>query len=311
MKIVSPQIQKCLLLLGTLAALGGCTKDVEIDLPEHTSKLVVNGVINPDSIVSVRISRSVSILDTNENLVVSNATVILQDEGSASISLVYNPSTKKYEAPRYKPLVGHTYHLVVAAPGFDEARASCTVPPPIALTNVSVRDSARLTEDGSVVNQIRYTLSDPSGKNYYFLDAQKKYRQVIFKQIDNNLFKYDTVEVFSSLYLFTEYTTYQDTWETGAVIFNDALFESKTYDGIAEYSEYIYNYPPDTSQKELRLYLRNTDAFYYEYQRKLYWHMNNQQGGLFTGEPVNMPTNVTNGYGIFAAYTQSFTEVTY
>jgi hypothetical protein len=311
MKIVSPKTQKPLLLLTLTLALWSCTRDVVIDFPEHKSRLVVNGVITPDSIVSVRISRSVSILDTNNNLVISNATVTLQDEGITSIPLVYNPSTKKYEASGYQPLVGHTYHLLVSAPGFDEARASCTVPPPLALTNVSVRDSARRTEDGVVVNQIRYTLPDPSGKNYYFLDAQKKHKQVIFKQIDNNLFKYDTVEVFSSLYLFTEYTSYQNTWSTGAVIFNDALFDGKRYDGTVEYSDYSYNSLPDTSQKELRLYLRNTDAFYHEYQRKLYWHMNNKQGGLFTGEPVNMPTNVTNGYGLFAAYTQSVTEITY
>ncbi len=311
MKIVSSQLQKPLLLLGVALALWSCTKDVEIDFPEHKTRLVVNGVINPDSLVAIRISRSVSILDTNDNLVVPNATVTLQDEGFESISLIYNPSTKKYEDPSYKPKAGHTYHLVVAAPGFDEARASCTVPQPIALTNVSVKDSARRTEDGYVVNQIKYTLPDPTGNNYYLLDAQRKYRQVVFRQIGNNLFKYDTVEVFNSLYLFTEYTTYHNTWETGAVIFDDALFDGKKYDGLAEYSDFIYNPSADTTQKELRLYFRNTDAFYYEYQRKLYWHMNNQQGGLFSGEPVNMPTNVTNGYGIFAAYNQSFTEIKY
>jgi hypothetical protein len=48
---------------------------------------------------------------------------------------------------------------------------------------------------------------------------------------------------------------------------------------------------------------------YYEYHKRLPEHLMNQSFEILGGEVVPMPSNVTNGYGIFAGY--SFDRVEY
>jgi hypothetical protein len=57
--------------------------------------------------------------------------------------------------------------------------------------------------------------------------------------------------------------------------------------------------------------LRNVSYNYYQYKRSLYQHLNNQNISrydiydIFKGDPMDLYSNVKNGLGIFAAYSQT------
>jgi hypothetical protein len=60
--------------------------------------------------------------------------------------------------------------------------------------------------------------------------------------------------------------------------------------------------------------LRNVSYNYYQYKRNLYQHINNQNTSrydiydVFKGDPMDLYSNVKNGLGIFAAYSQTLLE---
>jgi hypothetical protein len=87
------------------------------------------------------------------------------------------------------------------------------------------------------------------------------------------------------------------------------LFADRPFDGQAtELITYFYRVA-EAGRPEYRVRLLSVSKTYYEYHRRLPNHLDNQSFAIIGGEPVPMPGNVTNGYGIFAGY--SVSEVVY
>ncbi len=295
--------------LAAIVLCSGCTKVVEIELPAHQSRLVVNSVINPDSTVKVAVYQSLALLDQRNSAKVTNAAVTLYEDNTRSVTLRYADSVGLYVAD-FKPTAGRTYRLTVSAPGLPEARAVCTVPPKVNFTNVQVRDSATLLEGYTYLSRVTGRFTDRSGPNYYHLFALQPYVWLQWRPPSGNTIRYDTIYTYNPVSFYSDFSTFEYTWGDGGVVFNDAPFNGRTHDLVIDYfpNQSGYNVP-DPRKQRFWLYFRHTDAFYYEYYRKLERHFAAQDGGLFAGEPLQMPTNIENGFGIFAAFSQSVVEV--
>ena len=102
-------------------------------------------------------------------------------------------------------------------------------------------------------------------------------------------------------------------------IFSDDYFNGNNYTMINKFLSMSvsgkYDQPIVPTEKDSYAILRTTTSVYYNYRK--YWlrHSNNQQIGIrveeplfmsLIGEPVPMYSNVENGYGIFAAYNQTY-----
>src|SRR5690606_31620872 len=77
-----PEALLLLLLLLAAVLLPGCSKDLDYELPYVGEKLVINGTLSPDSVVSLRVSKTMPVSgDFRSNLRLADAQVAFFEEG--------------------------------------------------------------------------------------------------------------------------------------------------------------------------------------------------------------------------------------
>ncbi|HSI91237.1 MAG TPA: DUF4249 domain-containing protein [Adhaeribacter sp.] len=292
-----------LLSLLPLFGLASCEMIVDVDLPPHQPKLVVNCLLTPDSLVTVRVYQSLGPLDRQDVSEIRNATVILLEDGVevANLPFISGNQANYYQSPVLKPQPLKNYTLIVKAPGFPDAQGSCMIPGKVPILNATIRDSAGLDEGGSYYSRLVVTFQDPAQtKNYYNLSGQYLYSYSPAPWDPNapRVYNYYPIYFFSNL---------KDVEEGGdnGMLLKDDLFNGRQYDLTLNF------YPPyggggssPAQQDTFRIAFKNASSEYYEYYRKLQPHLYNQGGDIFSGEPVVMPNNIQGGYGIFAGYSQ-------
>jgi hypothetical protein len=113
-----------LILLAFL--LTACVKD--IDLPINFKKqIVVVGILNPDSLISLRLSYSLPPNDTNKYTTIDKADVFFFENGQP-IGQLAAAQNGLYTLKR-RPTIGKEYAVKIKAVGFDEVYAADTLPP--------------------------------------------------------------------------------------------------------------------------------------------------------------------------------------
>lgn len=291
--------------IGYLVLLGlavGCERDVSVDLPREPARLVVNAFFTPDSVVRVQVSRSQSVLERPRLLAVEGAEVKLYEEGREVAVLRPDAQRKFLYQSDGKPVrAGRNYAVVVSAPNYEPATAENAVPLPVRIKGIAVSEAAGVSLEGAVYNLLRVELDDPAGEeNYYAV----RIKAVTYEtKTDPRTGKTDTLRRESFGDLFAEPTVSGFRAEE-QLLFADRLFDGRTTALLA------YFYPlPEADRSEYRILLLSVSKAYYEYHRRLPGHLTNQSFEILGGEPVPMPGNITNGYGIFAGY--SVSEVIY
>lgn len=295
-----------------MLALLGCEKIIPLELPERASKLVVNSILNPDSLVRLYVYGSQALLAPRGSSVMDQATVILSEDGQAVDSIPFDTQSKSYLSKNFHPKPGHFYKLSVSARGFEAVSASCQVPFAVPILRAEAKDSAGIDEYGEYYSQVTMQFNDPEGiRDFYGLVGTVPRIHLRWKPSQpGQPSRYDTLYEEDAIYLYSTISPAEDTYDNG-VVFKDDLFDGKTYELVINYypPQRWNNRTPDPRPWQLTLLLSHTDAFYYEYNRKLAKHLYNQGGGLFAGEPVSMPSNIENGYGIFSGYSQTKVEI--
>ncbi|MBK0404832.1 DUF4249 domain-containing protein [Adhaeribacter sp. BT258] len=284
------------------SGMASCEMVVDIDLPPHESKLVVNCLLTPDSLVTVRVYKTLGPLDRKESVAVSNAKVVLLENSVVVDTLPFfsNPYESYYRSKHFTPQANKNYTLIVKAPGFPDAQASCTIPGKVPIQKASIRDSAGLDDGGQYFSRLLITFQDPGHvQNFYNVSGQQLYSYYTSDPGGPNpqvaYYKYP-------IYFFSDLNDVEDGGENGMLL-KDNLFNGRQYELSLNF------YPPygnnGSGQKDtMLLAFKTVSPEYHEYYRKLQLHLYNQGGDIFSGEPVVMPSNIQNGYGIFAGYTQ-------
>src|SRR4051812_48985937 len=95
-----------------LFSLFACDKVVYIKIPEKDPKLVVNAELAKDSLIILGIGKSRHVLDNVysspsyiEEFMVSNATPVIYENGTAIDTLVYVPADYQYKSMRNKKIL--------------------------------------------------------------------------------------------------------------------------------------------------------------------------------------------------------------
>ncbi len=201
----------------------------------------------------------------------------------------------------------------VTAPGFPEVTARSTVPLPVPIHDFIFKDTAGVIGEGFYHGSATFTLDDPPGQaDYYAIQCiyNTTYLDFNFVAGQPGSARYDTVRGFNALFLFSSDPTIQSAgsgYSQGSgplALANDRVFDGNTHSLTVDFNS-IQKYGPDRNEpRRLVWVLKSVSQAYYEYFRKFDPHLNNQNFSLFGGEPVMMYTNVENGYGVFAGYSQ-------
>lgn len=283
---------------------GSCERTVEVDLPREPAKLVVNAIFTPDSLMRVQVSQSMSVLDRPRIVGIADAEVkIYEDE--KEIATLNPDSLRKYVYVSDRKLIraGKTYGITVKSPYYEMVYAQNFVPWAVNIKQATINESVGTDLSGSFYNTLRIELDDPAEEeNYYAVQVKSVDYQLIKNgQTGRN----DSIRRELSVDLFLEPTV------SGLRSEKQLLFSDQRFNGRST-SLLSYFYPnkgQGVRSKAYVIYLISASKIYYEYYKRLPDHLMNQSFEILGGEVVPMPSNLTNGYGVFAGY--SFDRIEY
>lgn len=260
-----------------MTLLSACEERVNIQLKYEGDKIVVNSLLQPDSVAYIRITRSVpaNVYDESGFAEIRDAQVTLLQNGIAMSPLqLQTIKGRTYFVSKEKIANGNGYTVNVSATGLTPVTAQDTLPPAPA-----VSDAAAQRHTTRVV----FTLKDRAGaRDYYKVrlfaygpgnqpDTIRNFR--LDPAFNNNL-----IDVIAN----THYSS---------LIMDDTRFDGKTVNFVLE-TEYPVN------ATRMMVEVSSLTCGGYKYFRTVDAQIRN--GGVLITEPATVFTNVVNGYGIVA-----------
>ena len=268
---------KLSLLFSLPFLLWSCQTVVELDLPTHEPKLVINAVINPDSLFTVDVSASQSALADGEYQQLKDATVQVYQAGQLLFELQH-VGDGIYKADR-KPQALQHYELRVSAPGFPDASATSYVPAAPAMRDVQASRAAPSSEWGG--SNLSLILDDvPGQENFYYIQAFIPDSSYYDGKRYNRYVSLDFIAPIK---------------EEFAMEFR-YFFSDKLFDGKQVNIQLNLGTAPD---KTTYVQVAHITKEYYQYARTL----DKQGAGDDFGKiPTPVTNNIQNGMGLFAGY---------
>jgi hypothetical protein len=319
-------MQKYLIYLLPAFLMAACTVDLDVPLPEHTERIVVNSFLRPDQAPEVYLTRSYGPVEEVENLDLNlyEADAELFANGQSIGKLAYidttiqtwdfmgNPVDKilgKYYLPNYQPEPGTRYELRVSHPQYEAVRAETEMGSPITLQDFEIEQNVRRKAEVDGYSQaqslLKFKVNDPGGeKNYYFIDVTISYPSpwAPGEQYRERLWNVEG--------------PVDGTDQSGAFTASEQWLSDGEEDGQLIEAEFLTYLPNAWDEPNLiqplqidtifvTLYNANEDT--YQYLRKLDQQRNSQDFDIpfFPTESIVVYNNIENGYGIFGSLTQS------
>jgi hypothetical protein len=338
-----------ILFLGFL--LFSCTQQIDFEKDYMTKQIVLNSIITPDSLITVKLYSSISINEAYP-LCITDAEVLLYENGTLIETLESTYMTKKniwypyettneydttyfYQSIKTKAVTGKEYKLVVNHPRYETLTCRTIIPEPVSFT---LRDTSYKYNKGrhnkeTSFNFVTEIVEPASTEDYYRIVLYKTGRQKTFmynsdgnlvesflefkdllSYIDSNdpVFR-NEVDDANNFLLGTSYNSYG--------IFSDRLFNGKNYD-LSFNSRNGYSISGIESTDTV-FWDSIQDGEYFHFiielhhlskDTYLYFKSIDAQQGvdhLPFVEPVQVYSNVDNGVGIFGSYSVSKYEVTF
>jgi Domain of unknown function (DUF4249) len=288
--------------------LASCIKEVDYLAPPFTPQLVLSSIINPDSLIKAHVGKTIAITDTG-SAIVETASVFLLKNGVPIDTLVYQ-SDGWYVSDVY-PQVGFSYRLQTHHPVFSSVSSECKVPPPPQIDSLFFTVGEMLDQEGIPITRFTLRLNDPDPNiNYYelILYSGNPLDPIIQPMPSTRIIQLDDPTLIADA---------NWNYAPSTLFFSDALFNG--INGEVSFNLKWGGYP-SADDPPYYIVLRNISSSYYQYLKSWSVHRFNQNSTqntrdpltlLFQGDPVELYTNVNNGYGIFGAYNQTLQQATF
>jgi hypothetical protein len=300
-------------LVAAVFLLASCEKTINVKTPPHTSALVVNSAVMVGDTIRVGVGKSMGVTSyrTAADLNISNATVVLTEDGVPVQALTYDPYTRAYNSSLVAK-AGKTYGVKASATGFADAEATASAPSLVQIEGIKLLPMARAINQEQQ-DEIVISFTDPAGVgDYYMITINPMYPQM--GPDSSKGFEYSYSEcVYSpdpSIESISNDEIDQSTCHSSSgIFFRDELFngrrkELKLYVRAGLAQTFNVN-GTDTLRPTIQLY-HMTEA-YFRYMKTSQFSMQNE-GNPFA-EPVSIYSNIKNGYGIFSIVNMDVKEI--
>lgn len=283
-----------------IGAFSSCEHDTTLKLPPHTPRLVVHGYVETGNVFKIAVGKTFAadVLLPPGNTYVSNATVLLYENGLLKETLLYDTAQKRYVSITTQAIPGKTYRLTVAAPGYESVEATTSAPFPVNTLSVSYIKNARTDEKGNLLNDIIFRFNDPVAENNYYLAAIDRAMPYSYSFC---IYTHDpAVEKFQPALNPFESGNCIDNKE---ILFSDKSFNGKTKEISLSSSQYGLEEITDPFTGIIyRPFLKR-----YSITEELYKYVKTAIGTEGVNEdpfsqPVSTYTNVKKGYGLFTVF---------
>jgi len=276
---------KTIVLIAILTSFQSCKKVIDIDLPPTDSKVVVNSFFTEDSQIKIHLSKSIGILD---NIIpeCTDATVFVRGN-DILIDTMYLESGYYYS--HIKAEKNKKYSLEITIPGMDTVFCEDIIPEKTFLQNYVCTDSVLIDEDGMVINELKLDFQDLAGPTFY--EVELTATDIISNYNWRPWFKKNSDPIITSTGLLD--------YNPGTLIFTDKMFDGK-HCSVKIYFAFDWD-----RNNNIKITFRSISESYYKYKEKQFAYLFSLENDIFSGmsEPINLYSNITGGYGIFAGYT--------
>lgn len=282
-----------LILTTCIMLISACQKTVILDVGLVKPRLVVNSILDKDSIIRIQLSKSKSMIDSTQSLdLISNATVKIFEDNVLKQTMV--KGSKGLYSSAVKPQTGKDYRLEIDNTTFGHVQATALIPTPPFLKYAT--QTTELTP-GSAPQYIKFKIGikdEGFQPDYYYL------RGFIIKKgfqpgASSNFVM--ACDIYSD-----DNVIITDDHTLRGVLFDDAAFIGKDYELI------VYTPYRVTQDFNLWFELSSITSDYYKYLVSSI--MQNNAGSNPFAEPVVIKSNIQNGTGIFGAQNSVFIKAT-
>jgi len=270
-----------------------CQKTVSIDVGQIKPRLVVNSILDKDSLIRVQLSKSKSMMDSLQSIDKINDASIKIFEDNILLQILTKGINGLYSST-IKPKIASDYRLEIDNTIFGHVEATTlipTIPNPI-----SAVQTTELTP-GSAPQYIKFKIGihdEGISPDYYYLraflikkgflpGANSKYVMACHIGSDDNIVVVDDKTL-------------------NGIMFEDGSYVKSNYELI------VYTNYRISADFNLWFELSSITADYYKYLVSSV--MQNNAGNNPFAEPVIIKSNIQNGTGIFGAKNSVFIKAT-
>lgn len=267
---------------------------IDLELPPHEPKLVINSSNKIGDKFKVYVSHSIDPLSNNDFEFYSDASVVLLENGLAIDSLIFIDSSHFYKS-NVLAENDKDYSLRVSHPNYPILNTKAlTAPVATEIKSVNLRTS-NTNESGKSFIEIEFD-DDPVKDNYYLLKlvAYSSY----FDEETNQEQVINTPLYFES----TDPSISNGALENvqNKIIFNDQLFNGQNKRLEVSFNNYYEDM--DSKFDSISVNLSTLDYDFYTYHTSRTLQNNTSEGAIFGSEPVNVYNSFINDDGSEDAY---------
>ena len=275
-----------LFTIGLLYSITSCSTDIDYNPPDIKRSIAIYSILKPDSLLSVFVTRSQNLND-EDIAYVSDATVKILDENGMLLDSALYTGDGLYQS-KFKIIENQKITINVESSGFDAVNASDYTPQKVIIKKAEYLRSFEYDP----INDYEYGLltlvfqDNPNDKNFYEIVLLNDHQNGSFGRLTPFIISNEFVSINSN-----------ELDRPRSILFNDVLCNGK---------EIVLRIKVHSSMAPY-VVVRNTTETYYRYQKSLYTYLYTQpeqNDRYFNIDPVNVFTNVTNGFGIVAGYCQ-------
>lgn len=291
-----------------------CTTDYDLSIPYKGNQIVLNGILNPDSILKIKLSFSQDLTDTTAPENIENASVQVLENGSTWIELHHNIDGEYISDARVKR--GNSYRILVNVDGYVPVEAEDWVPLAPVISACYRRENNSDSYDARVDLDV---FNDQVVENRYWFDVSvRDYKKENSAEVELTKLYYLTC---ADLFLDNFNSSYDNTLHNFYyTLFMRQSDESKNKKSFpltisgADGNPFFRYETLQALDENQALYVSayNCSAAYDRYLKStLIEFLNNELYDMSSpiNGPVKIYSNVKNGLGIFAAYSVKTIEV--
>ena len=257
---------------------------VPIDVDEEAPELAVGAYFSNDmENYRISVAQSVGALSNLENTIQDSSMISLFEDGTLLHSYIFDQDNAEVFEGSFEE--GKTYRLEVSKDGFDPVFAEDVFPSAVSIDTAYLQGTAVVGEFSEEVRRLQLQFMDTPGQNFYEIKT------------------YVVYEFSGEEYVYAVYPA--EDQSTGVVSAGEGIYvRDDNFDGEA--ADLILNYYDieEAEDIEIVVELRRITEAYFAYQLSV--DLAQKANDNPFSEPVQVRSNIENGFGIFALWANDF-----
>lgn len=266
-----------------------CEKEIPLDAEEKEPRIVVNCIFADGDSVYVHVSESRDVLYEGALPNLTTAVAKLYDANGNLLGDFTHQTDGYYKLSNYTPVAGATYKIEVSHAGFNTVNAQTYTPEIISIGSVDT------FQTGDYMSYNIKFPDNPSEANYYAITMEKI--SIYEDEFTGELY-YNSEYYFETSEIYTQngYADIDGAKSGSIFLFSDASFNGSQ----CSFTGKTYMHPESIDSVIVVVGLHALSEDYFKY--KLSLEKYNETAGDPFAQPVQVYSNIENGFGIFGAY---------